>query len=116
MTHRYVIPGLNDIKLGFAGWKGSASQEHAAIARLRIGDALRYVADDRGIRLDDDSGITIGRLAKDFQVPPGLQCVAARVHAIFIWRRLDNKPGYREQCRSDVWEVVQPELVFAHEK
>jgi len=113
MDRRYVMPRLGDLDLGFAGRRHVSSREHQAIAGLKVGDSLRYLADERGIRLDSTAGYTVGRLSGQFRPPPGLRCVEARVRAIVVWRKRDGAPEYQDRCRSDAWEVVVPELVFA---
>ncbi len=112
MDRRYCLPGLKETDLGFAGRQDVVSRVHQAIARLHVGDALRYVEDDRGARLEDGSGTTVGRLSKRFKPPPGLRCQAARVRAILLWRKSDSAPEYQARCLSEAWEVVLPELVF----
>lgn len=113
MAVRYCRAGLKDVVLSFAGWHDAHSRVHQAIAGLRVGDELRYIVDERGAWLEDASGTIVGRLSKHFQPPPGLRCQAARVRAILVWRKCDSAPEYQAQCRSEMWEVVLPELVFA---
>ncbi|HMO48027.1 MAG TPA: RecQ family ATP-dependent DNA helicase [Rubrivivax sp.] len=113
MEYRYCMPGLKDIDLGFAGSQQAGSRMHRAIARLRAGDALHYVADPRGTRLEDASGVAVACFSKHFEPPPGLRCVSARVRAVVIWRKADSKARFLARCRSEIWEVVLPELVFA---
>jgi ATP-dependent DNA helicase RecQ len=113
LAHRYITPGLKEIDLGFAGSKHPSSRIHAAIARLQPGDVLRYVADERGIRLDDTHGVTVGRFSQHFTPPAGLACCNARVRALLVWRRSDSAPEYFARCKCEQWEVVLPELVFS---
>ena len=54
-----------------------------------------------------------GRLAKSFEAPAGMTCVQARVAAIVVRMREDSKGEFADSVRSDRWEVVAPELVFA---
>ncbi len=112
LERQYRRPRLTDIDLGFAGRKGATSRELQAIAKLRVGDVLRYIAEERGARLEDASGTTVGRMSKHFTSPGGLHCQTARVHAILVWRKSDSAPEYQALCRCDTWEVVLPELVF----
>ena len=113
MEYQYRMPTLDEIILSFAGWRDVSSRVHQAIARLHIGDELRYIADEKGARLEDTSGVTVGRLSKNFEPPSGLRCQAARVRAVLAWRKSDSAPEYQAQCRCEAWEVVLPELVFA---
>ena len=113
MERRYFTLRLKDVDLGFAGRKGTPARVLAAIAGLQVGSNLRYVVGDTGIQLEDANGVTVSRLSKNFDPPPGLRCVDARVHAICIWRKTDTAPQYQASCGSEAWEVVVPELVFA---
>ncbi len=113
MNRRYCTLGLKDIDLGFAGRKPKNDGTHAAIARLKAGDALRYVANANAIEIQDAAGITVARLAKRFEPPAGLRCIEARVQAIVVWRKADTAPEYQVRLQRDAWEVVLPELVFS---
>jgi ATP-dependent DNA helicase RecQ len=112
LERRFCRPGAKDLMLSFAGWKDANSAVHRAIADLRVGDPLTYVEDERGIRLDDAVGTTVGRLARHFQPPRGMRCVTARVRAVLVWRKRDSSPEFQDRCRTERWEVVMPELVF----
>ncbi|MCW5621504.1 MAG: ATP-dependent helicase, partial [Burkholderiales bacterium] len=113
MECRYCLPSLREIDLGFAGRQDANNRVHRAIASLRVGDALRYIADERGARLEDASGTIVGRLSKRFQSPSGLHCQAARVRAVLVWRKSDSTLEYQARCRIETWNVVLPELIFA---
>ena len=59
-------------------------------------------------------GITVGRFSQNFKPPTNLRCIAARVHAIVVWRQRDSSAEYAvDRCRCERWEVVVPELVLA---
>lgn len=113
MDRRHFTLGLRDVDLGFAGSRQEHDRLHAAIAGLEVGAPLRYVAEGGGIRLLDASGTLVGFLSKRFVPPAGLRCIEARVHAIVRWRKADTTPEYLARCRTEAWEVVLPELVFA---
>lgn len=113
MDYRYCLPAMGEIDLGFAGRHESTSTVHQAITRLCVGDELRYIEDERGARLEDSFGTTVGRVSQRFESPPGLRCQSARVRAILIWHKSDSAPQYQASCRSETWEVVLPELIFA---
>lgn len=113
MERRYCLPSLKEIDLGFAGRHDANHRVHQAIASLRVGDELRCIMDERGVRLENTSGAIICHLSKHFEPPPGLRCQAARVRAILVWRKSDSAPEYQARCRCEAWEVVLPELIFA---
>lgn len=112
MGCRYYLPSLREIDLGFTGRQNTHHRAHQAIANLHVGDELRYISDERGVRLEDISGTPVGRLSKRFVPPPGLRCQTARVRAILLWRKSDSAPEYQAQYRRETWEVVLPELIF----
>jgi ATP-dependent DNA helicase RecQ len=109
MNHRYLIPSLRDIDLGFAGRKAPEAAVHREIKALRIGDELHLV----GNELRTLSGFCVGRLSSKFDLPSDLRCVRASVRAIVVWRQRDSDPEYQHFCKCGHWEVVLPELVYA---
>ena len=115
LKHRYVIPALKEIALSFAGWKPANDPIHQRIAALKVGDSLQLVSDERGYALLTPDGQRIGRFAKSFTPPAGLNCLSAKVHAILTWRKRDSDREYQDRCQCEQWEVVVPELVFGVE-
>ena len=128
-VHRYLFPpqprrttscidrsALRDVVLSFAGWLNRGHPVHRAIAALAPGDALQLrVADDGRRELLDQSGTSVGRLAKDYRIPAGKRLRSAEVRAIVGWSRELSDPKYRDRARCEEWEVVVPRLVFAPE-
>ena len=107
---------LRDVFLSFAGWKHRGHRVHRAIAGLAPGDPLRLRVTDTGHReLLDQSGTSVGRLAKDFRFPGGMRLRSAEVRAIVGWSRELSDPQYRDRARCESWEVVVPRLVFEPE-
>ena len=60
----------------------------------------------------DRSGTVVGRLARAFEPPAGMQCVSAAVHAVVTGSREASEPAFQDALKCDRWEVVVPELVF----
>ena len=112
LSRRYRRPGLDAINLGFAGRRRSRSPVHRAIAALEPGEPLvaRMDARERW-ELLDQSGTVVGRLARAFEPPAGMQCVSSTVHAVVTWSREASEPEFRDGLKCDRWEVV-PELLF----
>jgi ATP-dependent DNA helicase RecQ len=111
LRRRYQRLTLGDVDIGYAGRKSANHAVHRAIAALTSGDALQFRKDqDHWLLLDTRENI-IGRLARAFMPPPGLQIIGARVAAIIIRERKDTEPEYLDLIRSERWEVVVPELV-----
>lgn len=113
LQHRYVRPSLREIDLGYAGRRTPGDALHRHLAALQPGDTLRLEAGKRGYCLLTPTNHEIGRLAHNFVPPTGRRCIAAKVHAIAIWRKRDSDPEFQDRCRCKQWEVVLPELVFA---
>ena len=109
MNHRYLIPSLRDIDLGFAGRKAPAEAIHREITALQVGDELHLM----GNELHTPAGFCVGRLSTKFDFPSDLRCIRARVRAIVVWRQRDSDPEYQHLCKCEHWEVVLPELVYA---
>ena len=57
-------------------------------------------------------GVCVGRLARSFDAPAGMKCIAGRVAAIVVRTREDSKGEYADSVKCDRWGVVVPELVF----
>ena len=113
LQHRYILPSLREIDLGFAGRKSPNDALHRHLAAMRLGDALRLEAGERGYRLLTLEGREVGRFSSKFSPPSGLRCIAAKVRAVMVWRKRDSDPEFQDRCRCEQWEVVLPELDFA---
>jgi ATP-dependent DNA helicase RecQ len=113
LDRQYVRLTPGDVDLDFAGREGAQHRIHRAIAALSTGDELALVADGARRELRDRRGTAVGKLAAAFQEPAGMVCIGARVAAIVARWREDSAPEYRGRVRSERWEVVVPELVFA---
>ena len=112
LNRSYRRLSLGDVFLSFAGYRPADDPVHAAIAALSPGDSLHVRHGSNRWDLLDSRGNLVGRLASSFTPPVDMRCVSASVLAIATWDRESSDPKYRERLRSDVWEVVVPELVF----
>ena len=113
LARRYRRLGLDDVHVGFAGRYGARHPLHRAIAALAPGDPLEVqVAGHGPWKLLDREGLVVGRLARKFEPPAGMRCVAAAVHAVVAWSREASEPEFQGGTKCDRWEVVVPELVF----
>ena len=116
LSRRYRRLSLGDVFLSFAGYQLPDSPVHEAIATLLPGDRLQVRPGSNRWELLDSHGIVVGQLARSFTPPADMRCAFASVLAIATWDRESSDPTYRERLRSDVWEVVVPELVFEPEQ
>jgi len=112
LTRRYLRLTPADVDLGFAGRYGSKNQVHKAIAELSVDDPLVLHQEGELRELLDRGGKVIGRLARNFSPPAGMQCIEARVGAIYVRRREEAGTAFQDRIRCTRWEVVLPELVY----
>ena len=103
---------LGDVFLSFAGYRPPDHPVHRAIASLSPGDLLQARMGSSRWEILDLKGAVVGQLAGSFRAPDGMRCASASVLAIATWDRESSEPPYHESLRSDVWEVVVPELIF----
>ena len=116
LRRRYVRPQLRELDLGYAGRLGSGSKVHRAIAALKPGSPLQLRRSHSGKwELTDQDGIVVGRMAKAFDPPHGMNCRSAEVFAVIRRKREDSDPAYLDRIKCEKWEVVVPELVFEHD-
>lgn len=116
LARRYLRPTLRDVDLGFAGRYEASHSVHRAISRLTTGECLRLRDEEGRSELIDKKGRIVGRLARSFDPPAGMKCIAASVRAIIVRGREDSEPEYLDRVRCERWEVVVPELIYAPEE
>ncbi len=112
LNQHYRYLSLEDIDIGFAGRYAPKHGIHAAIARLKPGDALQMRERNGGWEIADSAGTMVGRLAKKFSPPVGMGLQRACVFAVVHRRREDSEPQYQLSIKCDSWEVVLPLLVY----
>ncbi len=112
LERRYEVLSLREVDLGYAGRMEYGYPIHQAIDALCVGDPLQLVLADSRWYLHDIHGRRVGRLAKEFTPPSGLQCVKATVHAVVVWTSKDGDPAFESTYRSSRWEVLLPKLTF----
>jgi ATP-dependent DNA helicase RecQ len=106
---------LGDVDLGFAGRHPARHPVHTTIARLAAGDALSTREGQSSTELLSADGRVVGRLARQYRSPAGMVCVAASVAAIVVREIDDGDSEFRDRYKTDRWEVVVPDLVYAPE-
>ncbi|HXF07921.1 MAG TPA: 3'-5' exonuclease [Candidatus Acidoferrales bacterium] len=104
---------LADVDLGYAGRRSADDAIHAAIAALQPDDALSLDVRSEKRLLKDRQGRTIGKLARKYQLPEGMERRSARVVAVLVRREEDCDEAHRHRLQCTRWEVVVPELIFA---
>ncbi len=108
----YQVPDLKAVDLSWAGRLSANHPSLAAIERAKVGDPVRVAHDGAAWLLTDQQGLVIGRMARSWSPPAGLQLLSGEVGAVVTWRRSDNKEEFRDYIRRDEWEAILPELVF----
>lgn len=108
----YVLPSMRDIDIGFAGRHAHESPVHRHLEALESGSPLQLHNDGQRWVLQDQYGQTVGHMARAFSPPLRMKCVSAHVMAIQVRRLQDTEEGFQHLVKSDLWEVVLPELVF----
>ncbi|MCK8780782.1 RecQ family ATP-dependent DNA helicase [Rhizobium sp. NTR19] len=111
----YQVPNLKTVDLSWAGRLGAGHPSLAAISAAKAGDRLQIVRDGPTWMIQDSRGQALGRMAKSWSPPEGLNFLRGEVGAIVRWRRADNQEEFRAHLQRDVWEAVVPELVFGQE-
>ena len=115
LNRSYRRLSLGDVFLSFAGYRRADDSVHSAIAALSPGDRLGVRRASNRWELLDSHGTVVGRLASRFEPPADMRCAFASVLAIATWDRKSTDPTFHKRPRSDIWEVVVPELVFEPE-
>lgn len=114
-TALYQVPNLKTVDLSWAGRLGPGHPSLAAISAAKAGDPLQIVRDGSTWMMQDSRGQALGRMAKSWSPPEGLNFLRGEVGAIVRWRKADNLEEFRVHLHRDVWEAVVPELVFGQE-
>ena len=112
LARRYTRLSLRDVFLSFAGYRHPGHPVHGAIAALSAGAPLQVRVGASRWEILDSKGTVVGQLAGNFEAPPEMRCIFAKVLAIATWSREYSEPQYQSRLLCDTWEVVVPELVF----
>ena len=107
----YFRLSLRDVHLSFAGYQSPNHPIHNAIAGLSAGDPLNVKTDRNPWEIATSEGITVGRLAQAFRMPPRTEDVSATVLAIARWSKTKSEATFLDRLKIDDWEVVIPEIV-----
>ena len=115
LQRRYQSLSLNDVDIDFSGRKPPRDRVHAAITALSPKDPLTLRLRSGQWVILDHLGTTVGKLAKKFRPPRGMECTRASVRAIIVRFHRQSRPEFQERLRCERWEVVLPELIFEPE-
>jgi ATP-dependent DNA helicase RecQ len=110
---QYATP---DLKLVDLSWAGRLKEGHPALAAIevaRVGDPVTLAAEGSVWTIRNAKGQALGRMARAYAPPKGLDFLRGEIGAIVRWRKSDNKEEFRSSIRRDEWEAILPELVFS---
>ena len=109
----YQRLNLSDVDLSFAGRLMGANPSLKAIRAIDVGDPVRIEKTSEHWMITNSSGVTVGRLSRNYQPPNDMTFIDGSVFGVIQRRREDADEQYRQHLQRDTWEVVVPELRFA---
>jgi len=116
-TRDYVLLGLDDVHIDFAGQKDANQPIHAALTAIQPGDKLSIRANGARPTLMSSGGVAIAQLsaaAANRWQPHLSQIEQIRVICMVVRQRSDCKePEYQTRLRVDTWEVPICEIVVS---
>ena len=108
----YVTPNLKLVDLSWAGRLNKGNPSLAVIEAVRVGDPVTLVVEGMTWTIRNAKGQILGRMARAYATPEGLDFVCGEIGAIVRWRKSDNREEFRKNIKRDEWEAVLPELIF----
>ncbi len=111
-TAQYQMPNLKAVDLSWAGRLPTDHPSLQAIAEAQVGDPVKVVNAGGAWLIHDAQGRALGRMARTWSPPRGLNFLRGEVGAVVRWRKADNKEEFRVHIRRETWEAVCPELVY----
>ncbi|MCZ0964457.1 RecQ family ATP-dependent DNA helicase [Paracoccus benzoatiresistens] len=111
-TAQYQMPNLKAVDLSWAGRLPADHPSLRAIAEAQVGDPVQVVNEAGAWMIHNVRGRALGRMARTWSPPEGLNFLRGEVGAVVRWRKADNKEEFRAHLRREVWEAVAPELVW----
>lgn len=112
-SRRFILAQLKQVDIGFAGRHAPNHRIHRDIWGLKPGSELKFKFEGTRYVLLDSNGNKVGHMAIAFEPPRGTRCISAKVYAMHTrWKSDVVEANYLAMTKSDVWEVVIPELVF----
>ena len=104
---------MEDVVLSFAGWKPPGTLVHRAIDALSPGDPLSLSNEHGQWKILDGTGRQVGRMAKKWSLPQGMQIAKVSVQGIFQRSADDEKDEkFKLKLLTDTWEVVLPRILL----
>lgn len=105
----YVLLGMEDLYIDFAGVKKETSPSRSAIGALNVGDQLSLQIRNEHIELVDDEGVSVARLsraARERWIEQLDTVLETRVIAVVKrYRDNINDEVFKKRCVGEEWEV-----------
>ncbi|WP_319549344.1 RecQ family ATP-dependent DNA helicase [Desulfogranum marinum] len=113
---RYVVLGMKDVFIDFAGVKQENHPSRRAVEKLEVGARLQPVLQDMQIELLDKDNIPVARLAqsaRDKWCERLHQVQEVRVVAVVKrYREEIADPAFKARCKGETWEVPVVEFCY----
>lgn len=112
----FQSPEMKMVDLSFSGRQVDRHIVHDAIAEAQVGAPINLASVGDRWQIEDFQGRVLGRMAKAFSPPMGMNFVTGEIAAIINWRLEDADERFHHLMKRANWEVVVPELVFEEVK
>ncbi|WP_306752428.1 RecQ family ATP-dependent DNA helicase [Paracoccus actinidiae] len=112
VTAQYQMPSLKAVDLSWAGRLPADHSSLRAIAEAQVGDPVRLANEAGAWLIQDARGRVLGRMARTWSPPQGVEFLKGEVGAVVRWRKADSREEFRARIQRDVWEAVLPEFVY----
>ncbi len=116
---RFVLLGLRDLYLSFAGRRPEGDPIHRRLASLETHRSVQLASRNGQVVVLDGTGQVVAALSSASAESWSQrleQIESARVVAMVRWRAEDSDAAYRRQLRCDRWEVPVLELTLRPSK
>jgi len=114
ISKRYIILGMKDVDLSYAGRINATDPVHQHLVQLKTGSRLSMDYSNGKVLLKNQ-GTTVAALSKQAsQVWSGQisTIVSVTVLAMIKWYREDSEESYQSRCKVEQWELPLVEIVF----
>jgi len=114
LGRQYVILGMKDVDLSYAGRFDESHSIHRHLARLNTGSKLSMDNHNGKVVLKDQDKIVaaLSKYAAEFWSPRISVVESVTVLAMIRRYRNDSEESYQSRCKVEQWELPLVEVVF----